>query len=104
MADLGCGYGILTFIIAEFIGIKRIYAIDINKDRLEFLKNVAHRSSIDVITLHQDFCELINLPEKVHLITSFGSLEHTICWDEVINNIKNNLARAGRGHRCTLRF
>jgi tRNA/tmRNA/rRNA uracil-C5-methylase (TrmA/RlmC/RlmD family) len=57
LADLDCGYGILTFIIAEFIDIKRTYAIDINKDRLEFLKNVAHRSSIDVITLQQDFCK-----------------------------------------------
>jgi len=95
MADLGCVHGILTFIIAEFIGVKRVYTIDIANDRLEFLRNVMDRSSIDVITSQQDFCKSINLPEKVHLITSFGSLEHVICWDEVVDNIKNDLDDEG---------
>jgi len=37
LMDLGCGYGVLTFIIADFIGAEKVYAVDIDKTNYLFL-------------------------------------------------------------------
>jgi len=96
MFDLGCGYGVLTLMIADFLKVKRVYVADIDEERLNFFKRLREESSVDdVIVLHQDFCKPIDVNEKVHLVTSFGSLEHVICWDEVFENIRNLLMNKG---------
>jgi len=96
LMDLGCGYGVLTFIIADFIGAEKIYAVDIDKNRLSFLNEVKNRSLVkEVVALPHDFCKPINIDEKVQLVTSFGSLEHVSCWDDVLENIKKILADQG---------
>jgi ribosomal protein L11 methylase PrmA len=30
LMDLGCGYGLLTLIVADFIGVEKVYAVDID--------------------------------------------------------------------------
>jgi 2-polyprenyl-3-methyl-5-hydroxy-6-metoxy-1,4-benzoquinol methylase len=95
MLDLGCGYGVLTLIVTEAIGVKRCYAIDIYENRLKFFEKIKGRSPVDIIIWRQDFSKPISLPEEVHLVTMFGSLEHSIHWDEIFENIRNNLVREG---------
>ena len=46
LMDLGCGYGLLTLIVADFIGAEKVYAIDIDTERLSFLDRVKGRSSV----------------------------------------------------------
>jgi SAM-dependent methyltransferase len=94
--DLGCGYGLLTFIIADFIGVEKVYGVDIDVERLSLLNMIRSRSSVkEVIVLNHDFCKPININEKVQLVTSFGSLEHVTCWDDVLENVKNVLVNGG---------
>jgi cyclopropane fatty-acyl-phospholipid synthase-like methyltransferase len=96
LMDLGCGYGVLTFIIADFIGAEKVYAVDIDKSRLSILNEVKNRSLVkEVVALPHDFCKPINIDEKVQLVTSFGSLERISCWDDVFENIKKILADQG---------
>ena len=96
LMDLGCGYGLLTLIVADFIGTEKVYAIDIDTKRLSFLDRIKGRSlAKEVIVLNHDFCKPINIDEKVQLVTSFGSLEHVTCWDEVLENVKNVLVDRG---------
>jgi SAM-dependent methyltransferase len=96
LMDLGCGYGLLTLIVTNFIGAEKVYAIDIDAQRLSFLDKIKGRSSVKkVIVLNHDFCKQINIDEKVQLVTSFGSLEHVTCWDEVLENVKNVLIDGG---------
>lgn len=56
---------------------------------------IKRADNIEFVTLQQDFSKPLNLSEKVQLVTSFGSLEHTTCWDEVFENIKNSLVKGG---------
>jgi len=96
LMDLGCGYGLLTLIVADFIGAEKVYAIDIDTERLSFLDRIKGRSSVkEVVVLNHDFCKPINIDEKVQLVTSFGSLEHVTYWDEVLENVKKVLADGG---------
>jgi SAM-dependent methyltransferase len=97
MLDLGCGYGILTVAIAEFLGVKKIYGVDVDEVRLKYLTEhvIKRADNIEFVALQQDFSKPLHLPEKVQLVTSFGSLEHTMCWDETLENIKNSLVKGG---------
>jgi len=61
-----------------------------------FLDRIKSKSSAKkVIVLNHNFCKPINIDEKVQLVTSFGSLEHVMCWDEVLENVKNVLVDRG---------
>jgi SAM-dependent methyltransferase len=96
LMDLGCGYGVLTLIAADFIGVEKVYAVDIDEQRLSFLDKMKGRSSVkEVIVLNHDFCKPINIDERVQLVTSFGSLEHVTCWDEILENVRNALVDRG---------
>jgi SAM-dependent methyltransferase len=94
--DLGCGYGLLTFIVADFIGVEKVYGVDIDVERFSLLNMIRSRSSVkEVILLNHDFCKPVDINEKVQLVTSFGSLEHVTCWDDVLENVKNVLVNGG---------
>jgi SAM-dependent methyltransferase len=95
--DLGCGYGLLTFIVADFIGVEKVYVVDIDVDKLSLLNNkIRSRSSVkEVILLNHDFCKPVDINEKVQLVTSFGSLEHVTCWDDVLEDVNNVLVNGG---------
>lgn len=95
LLDLGCGYGVITLIVGEFIGAKRVYAVDLDGNRTSFLENIKKLSPLDVTILNQDFSEPLNIPEKVQLVTSFGSLEHNANWDEIFENVKRVLVKGG---------
>jgi len=96
LMDLGCGYGLLTLIVADFIGVEKVYVVDIDGQRLSFLDKMRGRSSAKEVTvLDHDFCKPINIGERVQLVTSFGSLEHVTCWDEFLENVKNVLVDGG---------
>jgi len=95
MMDLGCGYGVLTLIVAEYLGVKRVVAIDIDEQRLALLDKIKSRCPIEVVTLQRDFCVLGDVDERVQLVTSFGALEHTTCWDEFLGNVKRVLVDGG---------
>jgi len=75
---------------------KKVYDIDIDDQRLSLLNKIKSRSSAkEIITLHHDYCKPISINEKIQLVTSFGSLEHVTCWDEVLENVKRFLDDGG---------
>ncbi|MEM4546735.1 MAG: class I SAM-dependent methyltransferase [Nitrososphaerota archaeon] len=83
MIDLGCGYKVLTCIIAEYLDISEVYGVDIDEDRLSV------EVPCKIITINADltkpFSHLIG--KSFDLITSFGVIEHLQNWDIFMENI-----------------
>jgi len=83
MIDLGCGYKILTCIIAEYLNISEVYGVDIDKERL----NVEVPCEITTINtdLTKPFSHLVG--KSFDLIVSFGVIEHLQNWDTFMENV-----------------
>jgi cyclopropane fatty-acyl-phospholipid synthase-like methyltransferase len=94
MLDLGCGYGVLSAIIAEYLGVQRLYLVDIDEGRLSYIhETIAEKlkaTGVNIEVYDEDICKLEKSIE-VDLVTSFGVLEHVSCWDEVMEYIKKIL-------------
>jgi SAM-dependent methyltransferase len=73
LVDFGGGYGFLTKFVAEVLGFKEAYNIDIDSSRLK-------RSRVKAIKLdlEREHCPLDG---DVDLILSFGALDHMVFWD-----------------------
>jgi SAM-dependent methyltransferase len=95
MIDMGCGYGVLGVIIGEFLGAKKLYAVDVDEHRLSFLEKLKERSSMNIIPIRQDFTKPLDINEKVDLLISLGALEHSAGWDEAFERIREVLIEGG---------
>ncbi|MGC9149462.1 MAG: class I SAM-dependent methyltransferase [Sulfolobales archaeon] len=98
MLDLGCGYGVLSAIIAEYLGVQKLYLIDIDDGRLSYVRETIveklKAAGVNIEVYNEDICKLEKLVE-VDLVTSFGVLEHVNCWDEFMENIEMTLKPGG---------
>jgi ubiquinone/menaquinone biosynthesis C-methylase UbiE len=64
IADIGSGGGFFTFLFSEIVGKKgKIYAVDTNKDFLEFIDTQAKRLNMTNITTVQTTEQTIPLPQ-----------------------------------------
>lgn len=65
VADIGCGLGFLSFLLAERTGSEgKVYAVDIDTSVLEFLKVVAEKRGVKNIIAVKNIPDNILLPEK----------------------------------------
>jgi len=70
MVDLGCGSGVLTCIVAEYLGADEVWGIDIDDERLNSEK------PCKIIIVKHDLTKPIPVWRKFDLATSFGVMEH----------------------------
>jgi 2-polyprenyl-3-methyl-5-hydroxy-6-metoxy-1,4-benzoquinol methylase len=98
MLDLGCGYGILSAIIAEYLGVRRLYLVDIDEDRLSYVRETIvgelKTAGVNIEVYREDICRL-ERPVDVDLMTSFGVLEHVSRWDELLEYVRKALKLGG---------
>lgn len=81
MIDFGCGYGVLTCIIAEYLGIEEVWGIDIDDERIDAEKPC----KITVVKHNLD--KPLVIGRKFDLVTSFGVLEHIHDWNAFMGSI-----------------
>jgi SAM-dependent methyltransferase len=73
LVDFGGGYGFLTEFVAEVLGSKEAYNIDLDDRRVK-------RSRVKAIKLDLERGRLPFGDEEVDLILSFGALDHMVYW------------------------
>jgi len=89
MVDLGCGYGVLTCIVAGYMEAEEVWGIDIDGERLNSEK------LCKIVTLKHDLTKPITIKRKFDLATSFGVIEHLEDWDIFIANVDVLLKEGG---------
>jgi len=95
MVDLGYGYGVLTCIVAEYVGAEEVWGIDIDDERLSSEK------PCKIITVKHDLSKPVSIEGKFDLATSFGVVEHLENWDVFIANV-DVLLKMGDGYSYPL--
>jgi len=88
LVDFGGGYGFLTKFVAEVLGFKEAYNIDIDDRRLK-------RSKVKAIKLDLEREQLPFGDGEVDLILSFGSLDHIVYWDRPFSEAQRVLKPHG---------
>ncbi|MEM3905686.1 MAG: class I SAM-dependent methyltransferase [Nitrososphaerota archaeon] len=84
MIDLGCGFKVLTCIIAEYLNVSEVYGVDISRERLSV--EVPCEITTIVADITKPFSHLIG--KSFGLITSFGVIEHLLDWDTFMERRK----------------
>lgn len=92
IADLGCGYGVLGRITADYLGATELLCVDLDPERLKIAEKLCDR----VLQIDITSSELgERFSEKYHLIIMHGVLEHVYDWDAVMANIGSMLVNDG---------
>ncbi|MEM1914633.1 MAG: class I SAM-dependent methyltransferase [Candidatus Nezhaarchaeales archaeon] len=83
MIDLGCGYKVLTCIIAEYLNISEVYGVDVSEERLSV------ETPCNVITINADLTKSFShlVGKSFDLIVSLGVIEHLLDWDTFMENV-----------------
>ncbi|TRZ51194.1 MAG: methyltransferase domain-containing protein [Dehalococcoidia bacterium] len=91
MIDLGCGYGGLTRYIAQYLGMRDVHGVEINRARL--LK--AQSKGIKVHELDLNGARLPFAANHFDLVTSCGALEHLTYFDNILSESFRILSKGG---------
>ena len=94
-ADLGCGSGYFTVILARQV--KKVYAIDVQKEMLDFLEDKIRRLEIsNVELLHSKASEIPLKNESVDFLISVNTLHEFDDRDKMIREMKRVIKPHGR--------
>ena len=91
IVDLGCDYGAVSKILAEYLSIPDIYGIDRDEERL----NYARKRGITTYNIDLEETPLPFSDGKIDLLTSFGVLEHLRYYDNPISESYRVLREGG---------
>lgn len=81
MLDLGCGFGGMTKLVADFFSATEVYGADINPDRLK----VAEGRGLRTIRTNFEVDKLPFPPNYFDLVMSLGVIEHLRYYDNLIS-------------------
>jgi len=94
IVDIGSGGGYFSFEFAKKAKNGKVYALDLNKKLLDFIKKQAKKQKLDNIqTIH--IKNKISLPEKVDLIFTRNVYHHLKNRIEYFKKLKENLKSSG---------
>lgn len=81
MLDLGCGFGGMTRLVANFFSATEAYGADMNSDRLK----VAESRSLQTVKTDIEVDKLPFPPNYFDLVMSLGVIEHLRYYDNLIS-------------------
>ena len=94
VADLGAGPGRFSIPIAKIIYPGKVYAIDINKEFLDYIEKVKRERNIDnIITIHADITEKIPLENKSIDFILLANIFHDIVYEKKEENLLKEIKR-----------
>lgn len=96
VADLGCGEGTLTLLLARFV--KQVLAIDQSEKMLKLVEEkAAEQEVLERVTLKQASLEMLQLPKaSLDVVFLSQSLHHTTTPEQVIKNAAAGLKPSGK--------
>ncbi|GAB3004164.1 class I SAM-dependent methyltransferase [Cyclobacterium sediminis] len=97
VADVGAGSGFYTFRIASKVPEGKIYAVDIQQDALDYIKNKAIKQNVDNVFTVLGTEKSPNLPEKTMDLVIMVDVYHELAFPkEMLQNIKKSLKPDGK--------
>lgn len=82
IGDVGCGIGYLSFRLSEAVGKEgKVYAVDINKDVLDFVDVIIKKENLDnIVTVHSDQADIKLPPDSCDELYILGTFH---CFREI---------------------
>jgi len=97
VADIGAGTGYYTFRIAEKVPEGKVYAVEIQKDAVQFLKHRARNLNVDIVEPIQGGEKSPNLPENALDLVVMVDVYHELLYpQEMLQAIGRSLKSNGK--------
>ncbi|AKP53403.1 class I SAM-dependent methyltransferase [Cyclobacterium amurskyense] len=97
VADVGAGSGFYTFRIADKVPKGKVYAVDIQKEALNYIKNKAEKQKVDNVIPVLGTEKSPNLPENTLDLVIMVDVYHELAFPkEMLLNIKKSLNPTGK--------
>lgn len=97
VADVGAGSGFYTFRIADKVPKGKVYAVDIQQEALNYIKNKAEKQKVDNVITVLGTEKSPNLPENTLDLVIMVDVYHELAFPkEMLENIKKSLNPTGK--------
>lgn len=97
VADVGAGSGFYTFRIADKVPKGKVYAVDIQKEALNYIKNKAEKQKVDNVIPVLGAEKSPNLPENTLDLVIMVDVYHELAFPkEMLQNIRKSLKPDGK--------
>jgi len=97
VADVGAGSGFYTFRIAAKVPAGKVYAVDIQQEALNYIKNKATERKVDNVITVLGTEKTPNLPENTLDLVIMVDVYHELAFPkEMLQNIKKSLKPTGK--------
>ncbi|WP_339711697.1 class I SAM-dependent methyltransferase [Cyclobacterium amurskyense] len=97
VADVGAGSGFYTFRIADRVPKGKVYAVDIQQEALNYIKNKAEKQKVDNVITVLGTEKSPNLPENTLDLVIMVDVYHELAFPkEMLENIKKSLNPTGK--------
>ncbi len=94
--DLGCGWGSLTFWIAEHYPNARVLAVSNAQEQIDFIQKAASGKGFDNIQAMMDDMNHMEMSRRFDRILSIEMFEHMRNWEKLLRKISKWLRSQGK--------